>query len=75
MSFKIKYIYKVNFQLIFNFMKENKLAVPDFCEKCKISYAEFGDLLREYEYIDSHVFYKVSEYIRVDVNSLIIRLL
>ena len=75
MSLIFEKIYKVNYPIIFGFMKEKNLDIPNFCKKCKISYAEFGDLLREYKYIDSAVFYKISEFIQVDINKLITRIL
>lgn len=73
MSLRIKINYEVNYKLIFDFMKEKNLDIPKFCKKCDITYAEFGDLLREYEFTDYSVFYKIAEFMKIDICKLIVR--
>lgn len=73
MSLRIRINYEVNYKLIFEFMKEKSLDIPKFCKKCDITYAEFGDLLREYEYIDSFIFHKVAKFMKIEICELITR--
>ena len=52
MCFKIKFIYKIKRDLIFDYMEENDLDIMTFCNKCKITIGEFSDLMLNNPNID-----------------------
>lgn len=47
-------------------MNENNLDIPNFCKLCNISFAEFGDVLKNDPYIDIGILYKIAEGLKID---------
>ena len=71
MCFKIKFIYKINYDFIFSYMANNNLEIVEFCDKCNITLKEFGDLLKNDPNIDSFVFVKLVKELKIKLSDLI----
>lgn len=71
MCFKIKYIYKINYEFIFSYMNDNNLDIVEFCNKCDITLKEFSNLMKNDPSINSYVFVKLVETLNVQLLDLI----
>ena len=71
MCFKIKFIYKINRDLIFSYMTKNNLDITEFCEKCNISIKDFSDLMKNDPDIDSFVLPKVLKCLNISLIELL----
>ena len=60
------FLYKLNLDLIFDYMKKNNVFIPEFCEKCDITLAEFGDILKENPATNDETLRKISNILKVD---------
>lgn len=60
------FIYRLNLDLIFNFIKENNLSIPEFCKKCDITLSEFGDILKENPATNDDALRKVANTLKTD---------
>lgn len=71
MCFKIKYIYKINRDIIFQYMIDNNLDIKKFCNKCHITLKEFSNLMKNDPYINTIIFAKVITVLEIELIDLI----
>ena len=72
MCFTIKFIYKINRDLIFSYLIENNIDISEFCEKCHITIKEFSDIMKNDPYIDPIMFAKISKILNIKLIDLLI---
>lgn len=73
MCFKIKFIYKINKDLIFDYMNKNNLDITEFCDICKITIKEFSNLMKNNPYIDTLIFAKIVKKLKINFDSLFVQ--
>ena len=66
MHLEVDFIYRLNLDLIFNYMKKNSLFILEFCKVCDITFAEFGDILKENPATKDETLCKVAKVMKVD---------
>lgn len=59
MCFKIKFIYKINRDLIFSFMIEHNIDISEFCKRCCITITEFSKVMKNDPYIKPIILAKI----------------
>ena len=71
MCFKIKFIYKVNKDVIFNYMDKNNLNINEFCNICNITITEFSDIMKNKPFVDTIIFAKIIKLLNIKLNDLL----